>query len=106
MALEIIKIDIDRNSGHITAQVRAVERGSAGQRTLGPIVTEGISHEALTQVYQCPAVATPAEVESAIMRWLGRRHTTLIAHKQALDSRSSVVGTFRGKTLEFTEGAQ
>jgi hypothetical protein len=102
MGLQVLKIEIDRNSGHITAQVRATEKASSGGgTTFGPVVTEGISHDALTQAYQCPSPATPAEVEAAIMRWLGRRHTVLLAQKQALDERSTVVGTFRGKTLEF-----
>lgn len=104
MALEVLKIDIDRQSGHITAHVRAVEaNGPFGKLTYGPTVIEGISHDGLTQAYGCPVKATPAQVQTAITSWLKRRHTVALAQKQSLDHRSSVVSTFRGKTLDFTE---
>jgi hypothetical protein len=107
MALEVLKIDIDRTSGHITAHVRAVEaNGPFGKLTYGPTVIEGISYNGLTQAYGCPVKATPAEVQSAITAWLQKRHTAALAQKQSLDSRASVVHTFRGKTLTFETGAK
>jgi hypothetical protein len=107
MALEVIKIEIDRGSGHITAHVRAVETPAepGAKPTYGPPVIEGISYDALTQAYGCPIAATPAEVQTAIQAWLRRRHTVLLAQKQSLDSRAAVVRGFAGKTLDFSEGA-
>lgn len=102
MALEVLKIDIDRQSGHITAHVRAVEaNGPFSKLTYGPTVVEGISYDGLTHAYGCPAKATPDQVQTAITAWLQKRHTAALAQKQSLDSRASVVRGFHGKTLTF-----
>ena len=100
MALRVHRIDIDRSSGHITAQVSVVEPDGS----TGPLETVGIDHESLTSRYNCPHTATPAEVEQALQRWLADHHQGALPRKRALESRASVVTKLAGRVLEF-EGA-
>ena len=97
MGLRIHKIDIDRGSGHITAQVSVVEADGS----TGPVEVTGIDHESLTSRYGCSYTATPAEVEAALSRWLADHYVGALARKRALEQRAGVVSRLAGKVLEF-----
>jgi hypothetical protein len=103
MALEILKSDIDRSSGHITVQVRVVEKHADGHISHGPLETVGIDHASLTTRYNCPHTATPAEVEACLTKWLAEHHAGAVLRKRALEHRSGVVVGMAGKTLNFGE---
>jgi hypothetical protein len=105
MALEILKSDIDRSSGHITVQVRVVEKHADGHISHGPLETVGIDHASLTAKYHCSENATPSEVEACLTKWLAEHHAGAVLRKHALEHRSEVVVGMAGKTLNFGEGA-
>lgn len=97
MALRIHKIDIDRSSGHITAQVTVIDADGS----TGPLETTGIDHESLTSRYGCSYTATSAEVEAALSRWLADHHEGALARARALRQRAGVVSKLAGRVLEF-----
>ena len=105
MALEVLKTDIDRMSGHITVQVRVVEKSADGKITRGPQETVGIDHLSLTEKYNCSETATPAEVEACLTKWLEEHHAGAVLRKHALEQRGGVVSALAGKTLDFGEAA-
>lgn len=96
MAIEILKTETNRQSGHITVSFRILDGGDTG-----PMVQEGIDHESLTKTFGCPDPATEAEVEAALTRWLASRHPVLLAQHRAIKQRSGVVARMVGKVLEF-----
>ena len=104
MGLQVLKSSVDSQTGHATLLVQVVERDPAtGKLTKGPVMTEGIDHKSLTARYSCPKNATPADVDQALTRWLGDRHSELLAHKRALDQRSQTIHNLSGRTLIFGE---
>lgn len=106
MALEVLKCDMDRISGHVTAQVRVVERVEGHAPTYGPLETVGIDHQSLTVKYGCAESANSVQVAAAIKAWLAEHHVGALARKRALDQRSTVVAGMAGKTLTFEPPAE
>jgi len=100
MAIEIMKTDTDRQSGHITVNFRILDGGDTG-----PLVQEGIAHQSLTSDFRCPDPATEAEVEEALTRWLASRHPVLLAQHRAIKQRSGVVAKMAGRVLDFGESS-
>lgn len=103
MALEILKISQDGLTGHISAQIRVVDRALDGTVTQGAVETVGIDHGSLTKKFDCPHEAGPEQVTAAIENWLKGHYVGAMARKKARDSRAGVVAGLAGKTLEFEE---
>jgi len=105
MALEIIRADMDRISGHLTLQVRVREVDATGQVSYGPLETAGIDHESLTGRYDCKPTATAEEVQASVAQWLAEHHATALTRKRTFDQRASVVHRLAGTVLNFEEAA-